>query len=93
MALGATRLKQVEGNITEVLNELSKDIPDRLNTFNYVYNSLDKWADETVVGTTLREQIKKMNSGIEELSGTTRKIIDRLSEFVEKQKEINNRIE
>ena len=93
MALGSTQIYLIDANIDIIRNEITKDISDRLNTFNYVYNELDKWSDETVVGTTLRNQIKKMNSGIEELTATTSKLIDRLSEYVSRQKEINDREE
>lgn len=81
MALGSNDLSKIslcQNNIDSMVQEWK----DCLNTFQYVTNSLEEWADETVIGNEVKNNSKKLN---ELLNETIECIMDILSQFTKLQ--------
>lgn len=88
MALGRTQINSVTFDIMEIDNTKAA-MEDCINTFQYVVNHLQNWADETTIGNELRADLQGLVEQIKRLDNETRKLTSTINEFLARQRRIN----
>lgn len=88
MALGRTQINSVTFDIMEIDNTKAA-MEDCINTFQYVVNHLQNWADETTIGNELRADLQGLVEQITRLDNETRKLTATINEFLARQRRIN----
>lgn len=95
MALGKTGTANLESKNYEIFNaikfgnEQSESIYSVWNTFNYVAKNLSGWADETTIGTNVKQNIINLSNSLYDLMVSTNKLNDKLDKFIFSQKQLN----
>ena len=66
-------------------------IESQCATYNYVINSKDVniWANDTIIGNKLLEDLKKQNMRLNEFSKLTLKFVDNMEQYLNLQSKIN----
>lgn len=88
MALGRTQINSVTFDIMDIDNTKAA-MEDCINTFQYVVNHLQNWADETTIGNELRSDLQGLVEQITRLDNETRKLTSTINEFLARQRRIN----
>lgn len=58
-------------------------------TFNYVANNLNLWADDTVIGSAVKDDLVKLCNIIFNTMTVSKELINKINEFNDNQKQIN----
>lgn len=88
MALGRTKIEEVKNGISSI-NYYISEFDDCLNTFNYVVTNLSEWADETTIGSDLRDKLQKLTNAVRDTNNYTKNLVENLNNFVERQEQYN----
>ena len=97
MALGNCKIANVRYYL-EQLNKYikygdyqteTKGVYSCYNTYQYVANNLREWADDTVVGTDVKQDLIKLSNLLLQLIGETNTFINKMETFCDKQDSIN----
>ncbi len=93
VALGASKIAKLQELNDEAMNIIKNDIADQYNTFQYVVKNLSSWADETAVGSELRNKMQKTVEEVFRLMNGSSNLHHSLEELIELQGKINNSLE
>ena len=84
-----SQLTSIRNHNENIKHLLDSRIADRLITFNYVLNHLGEWASDTTIGTDVKENIRKLNSGIENLKEQTERLHSDIDAYIDRQRQAN----
>ena len=59
------------------------------NTYQYIANNLKEWADDTIIGSEIKQNLLKLSNLLLQLINETRTIENKLNTFCDNQDRIN----
>jgi len=95
MALGTPGIGTLSQKLEEIKqainfgNEQGEGIYSTWNTFNYVAKNLSVWADETMIGANVKQNVNQLSNTLFELMSSTNKLNTKMENFIIRQKELN----
>lgn len=95
MALGTTGIGKMDQQLEEIKtsisfgNEQSECIYSTWNTFQYVAKNLSVWADETIIGAKVKQNVIQLSNALYNLMEATNRLNSKVDTFISKQKELN----
>jgi len=96
MALGNPGIQRLSEQNNEIIssinfgNEQAEGIYSVWNTFNYVAKNLSIWADETIIGANIKQNINQLSNSLYDLMNSTNRLNDKISAFIVNQKTLNS---
>lgn len=88
MALGRKDLRYINDRQSN-LSGLNATVKDCWNSFRYVSENLEEWADETVIGNEVKINSQKLSDALKQTYDKIENLQAKVSKFVERQKSIN----
>lgn len=89
MALGNSAVMKLRREILDISDAKSSVLDDCWNTFQYVVNNLESWADETTIGNELKVSLMKLVDSVESVNNELDKLCKQTFEFIDHQEAIN----
>lgn len=89
MALGNTQTRTCRNSLYNINARIVK-LDDCLNTFDYVVSNLSVWADETTVGSQMKENLEKLTKAVYSTIESSKTISNNIKEFLDLQEQYNN---
>lgn len=95
MALGnkvISETKQRNENIKLAIgfgNEQNESIYSTWNTFQYVAKNLNVWADETIIGSNIKQNVNQLSNALYNLMKSTNELNNKIDVFLSNQDKLN----
>ena len=89
MALGNSAIAKLSGEMYEVAEARSLVLEDCWNTFQYVVNNIEAWADETTIGNEPKTSLMKLVDNVKYVNDGLDKLYKQTLSFRDQQERIN----
>ena len=89
MALGNTAVTNLKREVLDISDVKQNVLNDCWNTFQYVVNRLESWADETTVGNELKTSLMQLVDSVESVNNELDKLCAQMNEFIQSQETTN----
>jgi len=90
MALGNSQLNALECDRMDIDLIVDQQMKNSWNTFQYVAKNLQAWADETTIGSELRQNLIKLTEGLDATLRNTHNLTNAVGKFVQNQRRLND---
>lgn len=88
MALGNTKISEIEGQIPTLQSALTK-MENEYGTFLYVVDNLRNWADDTTIGEETIQSLKDLLKRVTDTNASAKNCCTAIENLCEEQKRIN----
>ena len=90
MALGNSQLNALECDRMDIDLIVDQKMKNSWNTFQFVANELQAWADDTTIGSELRQNLIDLTKGLDDTLRNTRNLTNAVGKFVQNQRRLND---
>ena len=89
MALGRSDISRVQDLENDIRTQVNGTLADCWNTFQFVANGLEGWADETVIGSEIKQNVVKLAEMLNKLMQVINQHMGQVDNFTSQQITIN----